>query len=304
MTSQAVADTRLPASRSFVVRRELLVPLAVIVVLLAWASAFIVIRAVADSVSAGPLALGRLMVGSVALGALALRHRRPLPRGRALLMVAAYGVLWFAGYGVVLNVAEQHLDAGTTAMLVAVAPVLVAVGAALFLGEGFPRTLVAGIAIAFSGIVLIATGTAQGGIDGLGVVLGLIAALLYASGVLTQKVALRSVDALTATWLGCVIGMITLLPLLPQAVDELGTAPVSALLAIAFLGLVPTAIGYGLWAFALSRMPAGRLASTTLAVPAIAIAMSWLFLGEVPTLLAVVGGALALVGVVVSRRRS
>ncbi len=304
MTSQAVADTRLPASRSHVARREWLVPLAVVVVLLAWASAFIVIRAVADSISAGPLALGRLMVGSVALGALALRHRRPLPRGRALLMVAAYGVLWFAGYGVVLNVAEQHLDAGTTAMLVAVAPVLVAIGAALFLGEGFPRTLVAGIAIAFSGIVLIATGTAQGGIDGLGVVLGLIAALLYASGVLTQKVALRSVDALTATWLGCVIGMITLLPLLPQAVEELSTAPMSALLAIAFLGLVPTAIGYGLWAFALARMPAGSLASTTLAVPAIAIAMSGLFLGEVPTLLAMVGGALALVGVVVSRRRS
>jgi drug/metabolite transporter (DMT)-like permease len=304
MTSQVVTGARLLRPRSLVARREWLVPLAVIVVLLAWASAFIVIRWVADSVSAGPLALGRLMVGSVALGILALRHRRPLPRGRALVMVAAYGVLWFAGYGVVLNVAEQHLDAGTTAMLVAVAPVLVAIGAAVFLGEGFPRTLVAGIVIAFSGIVLIASGTAQGGIDGLGMLLGLLAALLYASGVLTQKVALRSVDALTATWVGCVIGMLTLLPLLPQTVDELSAASLSALLAVAFLGLGPTAVGYGLWAYALARMPAGRLASTTLAVPAIAIAMSWLFLGEAPTVLAMVGGALALVGVVVSRRRS
>jgi drug/metabolite transporter (DMT)-like permease len=304
MTTQAVADTRLAKPRAMAARREWLVPLAVVVVLLAWASAFIVIRAVADSVSAGPLALGRLVVGSVALGILALRHRRPLPRGRALVFVAAYGVLWFAGYGVVLNIAEQHLDAGTTAMLVAVAPVLVAVGAAVFLDEGFPRTLVAGIAIAFSGIVLIASGTAQGGIDGLGVVLGLLAALLYASGVLTQKVALRSVDALTATWVGCVIGMVTLLPLLPQTADELSAASMSTLLAVVYLGLVPTAVGYGLWAYALARMPAGRLASTTLAVPAIAIAMSWLLLGEVPTLLAMVGGALALAGVVVSRRRS
>src|SRR6188508_1729283 len=97
MTSPTVADTRLPVARSLADRREWLVPLAVVVVLLAWASAFIVIRAVADSVSAGPLALGRLMVGSVALGILALRHRRPFPRGRALVMVAAYGVLWFAG---------------------------------------------------------------------------------------------------------------------------------------------------------------------------------------------------------------
>jgi drug/metabolite transporter (DMT)-like permease len=94
------------------------------------------------------------------------------------------------------------------------------------------------------------------------------------------------------------------LPLLPQAVNELGAASTSTLLAVAFLGLVPTATGYGLWAYALARMPAGRLASTTLSIPAIAIAMSWLFLGEVPTLLAMVGGALALAGVVVSRRRS
>jgi drug/metabolite transporter (DMT)-like permease len=112
------------------------------------------------------------------------------------------------------------------------------------------------------------------------------------------------VDALTATWIGCVIGMITLLPLLPQAVGELSVAPASSVLAVAYLGLVPTAVGYGLWAFALARMPAGRLASTTLAIPAIAIAMSWLLLGEVPTLLAMLGGGLALIGVVVSRRRT
>lgn len=46
------------------------------------------------------------------------------------------------------------------------------------------------------------------------------------------------------------------------------------------------------------------MAATTLAVSAIAILLSWLFLGEVPTILGFMGGALALGGVVISRRRN
>ncbi len=47
-------------------------------------------------------------------------------------------MLWFAGYTLVLNIAERHLDAGTTAMLVNVAPLLVALVAGVVLKEGFP----------------------------------------------------------------------------------------------------------------------------------------------------------------------
>jgi len=44
------------------------------------------------------------------------------------------------------------------------------------------------------------------------------------------------------------------------------------------------------------------VATTAYLVPPIAIVMSWLILGEMPTLIAVLGGALCLVGVVVARR--
>ena len=134
MTTPALTETLAPSSRSLTMGRDWRVPAAVVVVLLAWASAFIAIRFLADSVSPGSVAVGRLVVGSVALAVLALRNRRPLPRGRSLAMVAVYGVLWFAGYSLVLATAEQHLDAGTAALLVNVAPILVAVGAAAFLG--------------------------------------------------------------------------------------------------------------------------------------------------------------------------
>jgi drug/metabolite transporter (DMT)-like permease len=288
---------------SSVTQRSWLVPTAVGTVLLLWASAFIAIRAVGDTFSPGPLALGRLVFGTVALGVIALRYRRPLPRGRGLVLVLSYGVLWFAGYTVVLNAAERHLDAGTAAMLVNFAPILIAVAAGLFMGEGFPRPLVVGIVIAFAGVAVIAVGGAGGRSDGLGVVLGIVTAVLYAAGVLTQKVALRTVDAVTATWVGCAAGMVVLLPFLPKAVGEFSHASGGAIAAVVYLGVFPTAVAFTLWAYALTRTGAGRLASTTLAVPAIVVLMSWIVLGEVPTLIASIGGVLCLAGVAVSRRR-
>lgn len=53
--------------------------------------------------------------------------------------MAIWGAAWFGVYNLALNAAERHLDAGTTALLVNVAPVVVAVLAGLLLGEGFPR---------------------------------------------------------------------------------------------------------------------------------------------------------------------
>lgn len=280
------------------------VPAATIAVVVMWASAFVAIRTVGRSFSPGALALGRLTVGSLALVVLALRARRPMPRGRTLGLVVAYGVSWFAGYTVVLNAAERHLDAGTAALLVNFAPILVAVLAGLFLGEGFPRPLTVGIAVAFTGVAVIAVGSSSGHSDGLGIVLGLVSALLYASAVLLQKIALRSTDAVSATWVGCVAGTIALLPFAPQMLTEASRAPAGAVAGVVYLGLFPTAVAFTLWAYALTRTDAGRMASTTLTVPAVTVVLSWVLLAEVPTVLALLGGAMCLTGVAISRRPS
>lgn len=281
-----------------------LVVIAAAVTVVLWSSAFVVIRAVGTALSPGPLAFVRLSVGTVALAVIALWYRRPLPRGRGLGLVIGYGLLWFASYSVLLNWAEQHLDAGTAALLVYFAPILIAVFAGVFLGEGFPRPLVIGILIAFGGVTLIAVGGLAGTHnDRLGIILGLITAGLYAAGVLMQKVALRTVDAIAATWVGCAVGMAATAPFAPQAVHELVAAPPGAIAGAVFLGIGPTAIAFATWAYALTHTDAGPLAATTLAVPAVAIAMSWIFLGEVPTALGFIGGALALTGVAIARRR-
>lgn len=266
-----------------------------------WASAFIAIRAVAVHYSPGAMALGRLAVGAVALSFVAAFRPIRLPRGRPLVLVMTYGALWFGLYAVLINAAERHLDAGTTALLINIAPILIAVLAGLFLGEGFPRGLMAGLAIAFAGVITIAVATSTGRHDTTAALLALGAAALYAVGVLLQKQALQHVDPFTATWLGCVAGAVVCLPFAPALSQEVGAAPLAATAGIVYMGLFPTAIAFATWSYALAHTSAGRLSSSSYLVPALAVLMSWLLLAETPTPLALLGGALCLVGVAVTR---
>ncbi len=284
------------------------VPAAVVTVLVLWASAFIAIRSAAHSFTPGPLALIRLVVGAVLLGVVTRPLRSALPRGRDLGLLVVYGLAWFGAYNLALNAAERHLDPGTTAMLVNVAPIVIALAAGWLLKEGFPRPLLVGLAIAFVGVVVISVGEGAHRGDASGVGLALAAAVLYAVGVLSQKVALRTVPAGQATWIGCTVAALAMTPFSPQAVHELGHARAGDILLAAYLGAFPLALGFLLWAYALSRTAAGSLGSTTLAVPAIAVLMSWILHDQLPSAAAGAGGAICLIGVVVAtgrvRRRS
>jgi drug/metabolite transporter (DMT)-like permease len=279
---------------------------AVAVTVLAWASAFVAIRSVGESYDPGPLALGRLLVGSLGLGAGLLVSRRWVePTRREWALIALCGVAWFGVYNVALNAAEQRVDAGTTAMLVNLGPILIALFAGLLLGEGFPRWLVIGALVAFGGAVLVGASTAGAeSSDVLGVLLCLVAALTYAIGVLAQKPVLRRLPALQVTWLACTVGALGCLPFAPALLTDLATAPAGATGGLVYLGLVPTALAFSTWAYALARMDAGRLGVSTYLAPPITIAMSAVLLGELPPVLALAGGAICLVGVALSRRQS
>lgn len=279
--------------------------LALVIVMLAWASAFVVIRGIGPHVSPVPMAEGRLLIGAAALGVVWVMHAMyggdiRIPRGLPLALTIAYGALWFALYTVLVNAAEQHLDAGTTALLVNIAPIIVAVLAGAFLHEGFPPLLTVGIAISFAGAAVIAF-TGDGRRDGAGVALAVAAALLYGISVVAQKLVLRSTDPLTATTLGATVGALVLLPWAPQLFRELAAAPIGATVGIVYLGLVPTALAFLLWAYALAHTPAGVTASSSYAVPALSITLSWVFLSETPTAWGLLGGVLCLVGVAVAR---
>lgn len=286
--------------------------------LLLWASAFVAIRHLGESVGPGALSLGRLLVAALALGLLlAVRRPRPhlgsgtpvaaqrWPRGRAqwTLMVAC-GAMWFGVYNLALNESERRIDAGTAAMLVQVGPLLVAVLAAVFLGEIFTRWTLTGVLVALGGVAVIGTAISRDGAgDVIGVLLGLLAAATYALGILTQKPLVGRLPALEVTWLACLIGAVVCLPWAGELVSTIREADAGTLLWIVYLGLFPTAIAFSTWAYALRFSDASRLAVLTFLVPLLTIGIAWVLLSEVPPAAAYLGGALCVAGVLLARRR-
>jgi drug/metabolite transporter (DMT)-like permease len=276
---------------------------AALVTVTLWGSAFVAIRDAGTTLSPGSLALGRLLVSLVLLGAAAAIRREPLPARGDLGRIAAFGVLFLCVYSITLNAAERRVDAGTAAMLINVGPILIAILAGIFLREGFPRWLFAGCAVAFSGCVLIGLANSQASSRAsLGIALLVLAAFAYATAVVIQKPVLARVSPLQVTWLGCLAGALVLLPFAPTLLGELDEAGAEGIGWLVYLGVGPTALGFAAWAFALRRMTAGRLASLAYLIPVVAILLGWALLGETPPELAIAGGALCVAGVAIARR--
>ncbi|MDL4771150.1 MULTISPECIES: DMT family transporter [Thermomonosporaceae] len=273
---------------------------AVTVVL--WASAFVSIRSAGAEFGPGPLALGRLLAGTAVLGLICAVRREGLPPRAAWPGILVSGLVWFGVYMVVLNWGEQQVDAGTAAMVVNIGPLLVALLGGWLLREGFPRRLLAGMAVSFGGAVVVGLSMSGSGSSSImGVLLCVAAAVSYATGVVAQKPALRHASALQVTTFGCAVGAVACLPFSGRLVTELADAPAGATLNMVYLGVFPTALAFTTWAYALARTSAGRMGATTYAVPALVVLMSWAALGEIPGTVTLAGGLLCLAGVAVSR---
>jgi drug/metabolite transporter (DMT)-like permease len=279
---------------------------AIGVTLVLWASAFVAIRHLGDDFGAGSLSLGRCLVAAVLLGGLALsRGLTPVLR-RDWWRFVVIGVLWYAVYNLALNEGERHVDAGTAALLLQFSPLILAVLAAVVLGESFTRELAIGLVVALVGVSAIAfsgDSTGAGTRPVLGAALCLVSALVYSVSVVVQKPLMTRVPAIQVTWLACTIGAVACLPWAGELVHDVRAAPASSVAWVVYLGAFPTAIGFTTYAFALNRMSASQLGVTTYLVPVVTIGLAWVLLSETPAPLAFAGGALTLLGVALARRK-
>jgi drug/metabolite transporter (DMT)-like permease len=207
-----------------------------------------------------------------------------------------------AAYQLLLNTGEETVPAGTAALLVNVSPVFTAIAASALLDERMTPLRWAGVAIACAGASLIAVA----GRDGLalerGALLVLGAAAAQAAFFVGQKPLLRRYRSLELTTWAMALGALMTLPFAPGLPAAIASAPAEALLAVAFLGLGASAIGFVTWAYACAHIDVSIAAATLYAVPVVAFAVAWAWLGETPTAVTLAGGAIALAGVALVTR--
>src|SRR5918996_5733805 len=275
---------------------------AVAATVVLWATAFAAIRAALESYSAAELSVLRLAVASLALVAIAVAVGRGRPAARDLPALAAVALTGMTAYQLLLNAGEQTVEAGTAALLVATNPIWVALLAVAFLGERLDRAAWAGVTIGFAGAAIIAVGR-EGGIGvSADAVLVLLASISQAAFFVLQKPLLPRYGSLRVTAWAMWIGTLALIPFAPAAPAAVADASAEATAAVLFLGFGASALGFFTWAHALGRLEVHRAATCLYAVPAVAILVAWAWLGEVPSIVSIAGGAVALTGVAVTNR--
>jgi len=267
--------------------------------LLLWASAFAGIRVGLKVYAPGHLALLRYLVASAVLAAIWSLGRRALPERRDLPGIALMGLLGFTIYNAALNYGEVTVTAGAASFLVNTAPVFTVILAILFLGERLTLAGWIGIAISFAGATVIAFAEGGGFHFSRGALWILVSALAASGYTILQKRYLSRYGALALITYVIWAGTFFLLVFAPGLVSAVRAAPLNATLGVIYLGVFPGALAYVTWAHVLAKIPASVAVSFIYIVPVLTVVIAYLWLGEVPQNLSLLGGALALVGVVV-----
>lgn len=249
------------------------------------------------SVSSGELALYRAVMASVMIGIFLLVTGQKIPFGKIkkefpLLIISgiAMGINW-----ILLFEAYKHTTVSVATLSYYFAPVIVTVVCPLIFKEKLTAKQIICFIMSTSGLVLITgLGDVGNGNDFVGILLGLSAAVFYATVVLLNKF-IKNVGDIHRTFLQFVSAIIVLLPyvLLSSGftLQKLNTFGWINLLVV---GLVHTGITYCMYFSALKNLPGQKAAILSYIDPLVAVLISVTVLHETMTLLQILGGVLIL----------
>lgn len=276
---------------------------AALATVLLWASAFPTIRVGLVDFDPVPLAALRFAIASVPMLVWLAIRRPAMPAGRHLALFALCGAIGIALYNVALNSGQRTVSAGAASFIVNTVPVITAVLAVLFLGERFGLRAWTGTLLSFGGVALIALGQPGGLSFGAGATLVLAAACCQGAFFILQRSLIPLYGPPLCATLAIVTGALCLSPWLGEAVDQAVVASRSGLAAVVYLGLFPGGIGFATWAIAQGAFGASRAANFLYLVPPVAVLLAIVLNGELPGWLTLVGGMIAIAGVVVVNTR-
>ena len=280
--------------------------IALVGVSLMWGIPYLFIKiAVDDGVPPAFLAWVRIVIGAAAL--LALSWRAGLlgaVRGRWR-WLAVFAVIELVVPFPLIAAGEQHVDSSLAAIIIASAPLFVALLALRFdASERVSGLRLVGLVVGLAGVVALMGVDVAGEPDelfGAGAIM--IAAVGYAAGPMVLKRQLADIDPRVSMGASLAIASILLAPAV--AVDPPDAVPPgSAIFALVVLGLVCTAAALVLYGTLIAELGAGRALVVTYINPVVAVALGITFLDERPGVGALLGLVLILLGSWLSTRRS
>jgi drug/metabolite transporter (DMT)-like permease len=280
----------------------------IVIGIAAVSSASIFIRFAQRQAPSLVIAAARLALASLVLVPLALtRYRHEyhrLTRRDAWLAVLS-GIFLALHFATWISSLEYTTVASST-VLVSTSPLFVAITAWLFLREKIGPAVIVGLGVALAGSAVIGLSDRSGTLRNalLGDVLAFAGAVTVAGYLLIGR-RLRAQLSLIP-YIAVVYGTAAVVMLAMVLVTRervVGYSPTTYLWFL-LLALVPQLLGHSSFNWALAHLPATFVAVATLGEPIGSTILAYIILGEMPTLIKIVGAASILVGIVVAWQKT
>ena len=282
--------------------------LALVTIYVVWGSTFIALAiTVRDLPPLLSMAIRHLFAGALLLAWALPRGDREGDRVGAPQILAGFvfgGLLFLLGHGS-LAWAQQTVPAGVAALLVGSIPIWMALLDRVVFGKRLRSSAYVGFVLGFIGLAFLIDPFGAGHVDRVGALVIVFGALAWSAGSLYSREAALPRRPLVSAGLGALCGGILLL-IVSIGGGELGEATWSAdsLLAVAYLIVVGSLVGFTAYVWLLRAAPVSLVATYAYVNPIVAVALGWLLLGEAVTLQMVVAGSAIVIAVALIVRAS
>jgi drug/metabolite transporter (DMT)-like permease len=265
---------------------------------LIWGSTYLAMHIALATLPAYELAAVRFTLAGVVLLAIAKSRGEAWPNGREWGRSAVVALFLLVGGNTAVLWALKLVPSGIAALLVSTTPFFLAL-----LSRTITRRNALGIALGFAGIaILTGIGSSSTSVNPIGAVVLIAGSLSWSIGSLVQRGAKTS--ALMGTGAQMLIGgvALALLAIGTGNVADPSTGSASSWLAVAYLTVFGSLVGFTAYGWLLAHDPPARVATYAYVNPIVAVALGALLAGEPIGPRVIVAGAVIVAGVVVILR--
>ena len=293
--------TNLPAAR-----------LAAFAAIVLWGVSFVATKVALREVSPVTLIFTRFALGVAVLVFILKLRREPLiPPRNAWPMLATMGFVGIFLHQLIQVHGLTLTTAVRTGWLIGLTPIWSAVLAAIFLGERFGSSKIFGLVLGLLGALLVVT-RGELSSEGLalpatrGDLLVLASTVTWAVYTILGRDTLKTLGSARATTAAMVAGWAMMIPFFVSSAgwQDYQHMSSTSVIAIVFLGVGCSGLGYLFWYAALERIDASQVAAFLYLEPLVTLMAAVTLLGESVTVSTILGGVLVLAGVLVVQSAS
>ncbi|MDF3236499.1 DMT family transporter [Staphylococcus aureus] len=266
-----------------------------------WGSAFPLIKIALNDFSAESLSAFRLILATIILLPFVIIKKLPTPELRDIPVIFILGFCGFVIYHTALNFGETLISAGISGILVSTTPIFSSALAYIFLKEHFSKWNWLSSLVAFIGISIISISKDDyTTINVLGVLIILLASFSESLYFTFQKKYIEKYGFIAFTLYTIMASSPFMLIFIPEIINDIHGATFTSIVSVLYLAIFPTIIPYVLLAYIVKSVGVSDATMSLYLTPIVSLLLSYLFLDELPTTLAIIGGIITLLGVSLS----